>query len=67
MRDADLNDDAFTRINQDNHQRCRRSTCDHIARILLMPRRIRDNELSLGCREITVSDVDRNALLALSF
>ena len=37
----------------------------HVARVLLMARRVGQNELALGRREIAIGDVDGDALLAL--
>ena len=39
--------------------------CHHVARVLGMPGRVADDELACGRREVAVSDVDRDALLAL--
>ncbi len=38
---------------------------DHVARVLLVARRIADDELARGRGEVAVRDVDRDALLAL--
>ena len=38
---------------------------DHVARVLLVARRVGDDELALRGREVAVGDVDRDALLAL--
>jgi hypothetical protein len=37
----------------------------HVARVLLVPRRVGDDEFALRGREVAVRDVDRDALLAL--
>ena len=38
---------------------------DHVARVLLVARRVGEDELALGGGEVAVGDVDRDALLAL--
>jgi hypothetical protein len=38
---------------------------DHVAGVLLMARRVADDELALGGREVAVGHVDRDALFAL--
>src|SRR6266404_1029514 len=46
---------------------CRTGAGRHIARVLLVPRRIGDDELAPRRGEVTVRDVDGDALLALRF
>ena len=60
-----LLDDPLARVDQDHGQIGRRRARDHVARVALVPRRVRDDELALGGLEVAVGDVDRDALLAL--
>ena len=60
-----LRDNALARVDkQDGELRgaCRR---DHVARVLLVPRRVGDDELAPRRREVAIGDVDGDALLAL--
>ena len=52
-------------IDQNNRQVCRAGTGHHIARVLLVPRGIGDDEAALDGGEITVRHIDGDALLAL--
>ena len=61
---ARLDLQALSGIDQDHGQVRGRGARHHVAGILLVPRRIGDDELALGRREIAVGDVDRDALLA---
>ena len=54
-------------INQNNGEVSRRSTGCHIASVLHVTGCVGDDEFTFGSREITVGDIDRNALLAFLF
>ena len=60
-----LGDHALARVDQDDRQVSRRGARDHVPGVLLVPRRVGDDEPPLGGREVAVGDVDRDALLAL--
>jgi hypothetical protein len=60
-----LGQHALARIDQDHRQVGGRGTRHHVAGILFVPRRVGDDELALRRREEAVSDIDRDALLAL--
>src|SRR5690606_4201847 len=62
-----LRQHALARIDQYNGEIGRRGAGSHVARILLVAWRVGDDELALGSGEEAVSDVDRDALLALRF
>ena len=62
---ARLRQHALARIDKDHGKVGGRRTGDHVARILLVPRRIGDDELALFGREKAIGDVDRDSLLAL--
>ena len=51
-------------INQDDRKTCRGSAGRHVAGVLLMPRRVRDDELAARGGEVAVSHVDGDALLS---
>ena len=55
----------MTGINQDDRQITRRSTRRHVARVLLMPGRISNDELALRRGEVAIGNIDGDALLAL--
>ncbi len=55
---------ATARVHQDDREIRGRSAGRHVARVLLVPRRVGDDEFPLGRGEITVSDVDGDALFA---
>ncbi len=57
--------DALASVDEHDRQVGRRSARDHVARVLLVSRRVGDDEAPLRGREIAVGDVDRDALLAL--
>src|SRR5207248_11671451 len=57
--------DSSARVQEQNCELCIRSAGSHVARVLLMPGSVGKNELSPRSAEITVGDVDSNALLAL--
>src|SRR3546814_3824903 len=56
---------ALPGVNQDNGEVGGRCTRHHVPRILLMTRRVSDNELALFGREEAISDVDGDSLLTL--
>ena len=60
-----LRQHALARIDQDHREIGGRRAGHHVARILLVARRIGDDELALLGREEAIGDVDRDALLAL--
>ena len=55
----------FDSVDQDNGSVCARSRGNHIAGVLLMARRIANDELARFGTEIAVSHIDGDALLAL--
>ena len=59
--------DAVTSIDEDNRQLASRGTGGHVARVLLVTRRIGNDELAAIGRKIAIRDVDRDPLLALGF
>ena len=60
-----LGQDALARIDQQDREVGGRRTGHHVARILLVARRIGDDEFALRAGEEAIGDVDRDALLAL--
>ena len=60
-----LRADAVARVDQQDGDVSGRSAGRHIARVLLVPRRVGQDELATGGGEIPVGDVDRDPLLAL--
>ena len=60
-----LGQHALARIDQQHREVGGRGAGHHVARILLVPRRVGDDELALLAREVAIGDVDRDALLAL--
>ena len=52
-------------IDEDDRQVGRRGAGHHVARVLLVPGRVGDDEVALRGREVAVGHVDRDALLAL--
>jgi hypothetical protein len=60
-----LGQHALARVDQQHREVGGRGAGDHVARILLVARRVGDDELALLGREEAVGDVDRDALLAL--
>ena len=60
-----LGHDAMPRIDQQNGEVCRAGRRDHVARVLFVARRVGDDELAQGRREIAVGDINRDALFAL--
>ena len=62
---ARLRQNAVARIDQNDGEIRGRSAGGHVARVLLVPRRVGDDELPFGRGEIAVRDVDGDALFAL--
>jgi hypothetical protein len=62
---ATLAQEAVTRVHQDQREVGGRGARDHVARVVLVPRGVGDDERAPRGREIAVGDVDRDALLAL--
>ena len=60
-----LREHALPRVNEDHGQIGGRRSGDHVARVLLVARRVGDDELAFVGREETIRDIDRDALLAL--
>ncbi len=60
-----LRQHAVARVDQDDRQVGGGGARRHVARVLLVPRRIGDDELAPRGGEITVSDIDGDSLLAL--
>ena len=60
-----LGQHALARVDQEHGEVGGRGAGDHVARILLVARRVGDDELALLGREEAVGDVDGDALLAL--
>src|SRR5258707_390252 len=62
---ARLHQYALARV--DEHHGCIGSRCarSHIARVLLVPRRVGDDEFTPRRREVTIGDIDGDALFAL--
>ena len=59
-----LRDDPCAGVHEDDRQVCRRAAGNHVAGVLLMSRRVSDDEFPPVGREIAVSHVDGDALLA---
>src|ERR1700728_3470449 len=62
---ARLSQDALTGIDQDDGDVGGGRAGSHVARVLLVPRSIGNDELAMGGGKVAISDVDGNALLAL--
>ena len=62
---ARLGDDTRASIHEDDGEVGRRAAGNHVAGILLVPRRVGDDKLAVVGREVAVSHVDGDALLAL--
>ena len=60
-----LDADAVARVHQQNRHVGGRGAGGHVARVLLVPRRVGQDELAARGGEIPVRDVDRDPLLAL--
>src|SRR5690606_6298278 len=56
--------EPFAGVDQDQREVGGGSTGNHVARVLNVSRRIRDNELAFGGSEITVGYIDGNSLFA---
>src|SRR5690554_3535568 len=63
---ASLGHDAVAGIDHQNGSVSSRSAGDHVASVLLMPRSIGDDELTLVSREKAIGHIDSDALLTLS-
>ena len=62
---AGLLDHALARVDQHDRHLGGRGAGDHVARVLLVPGRVGEDEAAPRRREVAVRDVDRDALLAL--
>ena len=62
---AGLGQHALARVDQHHGEIGVRRAGGHVARVLLMARRVGEDEAALLGREIEIGDVDRDALLAL--
>ena len=62
-----LRQNAFSGIDHQNREVRRRRAGSHVPRVLLVARRVGDDELSLGRAEVAVGDIDRDALLPFLF
>ena len=62
---SSLSEHAIPSIDEDDRGIRRRRAGHHVAGVLLVARRVGNDELAPFRREEPVSDVDRNALLAL--
>ena len=60
-----LHQHALARINQDDGKVSGGCPGDHVARVLLVAWRVRDNELAAVGRKESIGDIDGDALLAL--
>jgi len=60
-----LGQHTLARVDEDDREVTVRCTGRHVARVLLVPGRVGDDERALGRREEAVGDVDRDALLPL--
>ena len=63
---ARLGEHTTAGIDEDNRQISGRCRSDHIARVLLVARRIGDDVFTCASRKIAISHVDGNTLLAFS-
>ena len=59
-----LDQHAFARVDQDHRKVSRARAGHHVAGVLLVPRAIGDDELSLFGVEKAIGDIDRDALFA---
>ena len=62
---AALLEDPLAGVDEHEGQVCRRRPGDHVARVLDVSGRVRDDELPARGGEVTVRDIDGDALLAL--
>ena len=60
-----LHQHALAGVDQDDRELRIRGAGRHVAGVLLVSRRIGDDERALGGREKPIGDIDRDALLAL--
>jgi hypothetical protein len=60
-----LRSHAVARIDEEDRHICRRGARGHVARVLFMAGRIRQDELAASGREVPIRDVDGDALFAL--
>jgi hypothetical protein len=60
-----LGQHALARVDQDDRQVGGRGGGDHVARVLLVARRVGDDVLAAAGAEVAIGDVDGDALLAL--
>ena len=58
-----LHQDALARVDQEDGEVGVRCSGRHVPRVLLMARRVGDDERALGRGEKTIGDIDRDALL----
>ncbi len=56
---------AESRVDENDRDVCGRGASDHVAGVLNVARRVRDDELSLIRAEVTIGNVDGDSLLAL--
>ena len=62
-----LREQPFARVDEHDREVGVGSAGGHVARILLVARRVGDDERAPRCREVAIGDVDRDALLTLGF
>src|SRR5687767_8897542 len=62
---ARLREHALTRVDQHDGQQCGGCAGSHVACVLLVAGGVGDDELTAGGREVAISDVDGDTLLAL--
>ena len=62
---ARLRQNSLSRVDQDDRQIRGGSACRHIARILLVARRIRHDERASARAEVAIGDINGDALFAL--
>ena len=60
-----LSEQSLARVDQQHCELRRRGRGRHIARVLLMPRRVSHDKMAPPGGKITIGDIDRYALLAL--
>ena len=61
-----LRQHAFPCVDQDDGKICSRCGSDHVARVLLVPRCVGNDVLARAGREVTIGDIDGDALFAFS-
>ena len=62
---ACLRQDALRRVDEDDGEVGKRGAAGHVARVLLVARRVGTDEAAVVRRKVAVGDIDRDALLAL--